>query len=147
MRIVQKRMPGRRLGVYAAGLALLLLAVLGAAGCAQSTAPSSVSLTMADNGRTVTVQPGGKVLLTLAENQTTGYSWAIAQIDETVLGLTSSTYTIFTASPSVVGEGGIHTFTFTAKQAGTSPLALRECYPWACASSIIAHFAVTIQVM
>jgi inhibitor of cysteine peptidase len=151
LRIVQKRATGRASGLCAAGLALLLLAVLGAGGCTQSTTPNSVTpnsvtLTRADNGRTVTVQSGGKVLLTLEENQTTGYRWAIAQLNETVLGLTNSTYTIFSASPSVVGEGGVHTFAFKAKQAGTSPLVLRECYPWACASSIIASFAVTIQV-
>jgi inhibitor of cysteine peptidase len=131
-------------------LALLLLALLGTAGCASSTAPRSVTLTMADNGQTVTVQSGGEVLLTLVENPTSGYTWAIAQINETVLGLTSSTYTAPTFSSGVTpptGEGGTHTFLFTAKRAGTSPLALRACHAWECTSSIVERFAVTIQVV
>jgi inhibitor of cysteine peptidase len=128
-------------------LLLAILAALGVAGCAQSTSPSSITLTQANNGQTVTVHRGGTVLLTLEENPTTGYTWAIDQLNQTILGLTSSTYAVSSSSPGLVGEGGTHTFTFTAKQAGTSPLDLDQCHAWECASSIIGRFAATIHVM
>jgi predicted secreted protein len=44
------------------------------------------------------------------------------------------------------GSGGVHTFTFTAKHAGTSPLSLKAWRSWEGDSSVVARFSVTVQV-
>src|SRR5438094_7726240 len=72
----------------AAGLALTLLFFGTAAarrGAAQPPASASVTVTETQNGKTVTVRPGGTLFVRLEANRTTGYSWTAQGLDAKVL--------------------------------------------------------------
>ena len=100
-------------------------------------------LTKDDDGKTVSVTQGDEVVISLDENPTTGYVWAIDKIDDTILALKSSDYS---ADAPIPGSGGTRTLTFTTKQAGTSPLQLKDWRSWEGDTSVIGRFGVTITV-
>ena len=121
------------------GLCLLLLA-----GCANQSGDNQTTLTSADQGKTITVHAGDKVIIQLDENPTTGYTWAVASTDTQILKLQDSGYT---ATPTGrVGSGGTRIFTFIAQKSGTTPLQLKYWRSFEGDRSIVQHFAVTIQV-
>ena len=106
---------------------------------------STISLTQADKGKTVTVHTGDEIVINLAENPTTGYRWAVDQTDATALTSQNPT---FSATPGgAIGGGGTRTFTFTAKQHGTVHLQLKLLRAWQGDSSIIDRFDVTIEIL
>ena len=80
------------------------------------------SLTEADNERTVDLRVGESVRLTLSENATTGYRWAIDRLDRDLVEEAGSE-----AHPSrgPMGSAGQVSFDFRAKQAGSSEIALK----------------------
>ena len=105
---------------------------------------SSISLTEADKDTAIDVAQGSEVVIRLAENPTTGYVWALAQPDDTVLPLQSSD---FSPTPgAAVGAGGTRTFTFTANQPGTAHLQLKLWREWQGDPSTIERYDVDIQV-
>lgn len=125
------------------GLALLVLLSCGATTTGGNTM-STVTLTQADKGKSVTVHTGDQIVITLQENPTTGYRWAIDQTDATVLTAQNPS---FSPTPGgAIGAGGTRTFTFTAKTPGTVHLQFKLLRAWQGDSSIIDRFDVTIQV-
>ncbi len=105
---------------------------------------SNITLTNADNGKTIQVQVGTEIMINLKENPTTGYRWAVDQTDDKVLPLQSSNYAITPGGG--VGGGGTRTFTFITKQPGTVHLRLKQWRDFIGDSSIINRYNVTIQV-
>jgi inhibitor of cysteine peptidase len=100
-------------------------------------------LTQADNGRTIEAQPGARIVVTLPENPTTGYSWAMDGEGE-ALPLVSSEYA---ATPAAgVGGGGKRTLVFEAKTPGTASLRLKRWREWEGEASVRERYAVTVQV-
>jgi inhibitor of cysteine peptidase len=105
---------------------------------------TTIRLTQADKGKSITAHSGDEVIITLPENPTTGYRWAIDQTDATILEAQGSTFSSMPGGG--VGNGGTRTFTFTARQPGTAHLQLKLLRAWQGDSSIIDRFDVTIQV-
>jgi inhibitor of cysteine peptidase len=95
------------------------------------------SLTEADNERTVELRVGEGVRLTLPENATTGYRWAIDRLDRDVVEEAGSE-----AHPSggAIGSAGQVTFDFTAKKAGSSEIALKYWRHFEGEGSIVKRF-------
>ena len=130
--------------------AILLLHVSGAvaAGTGKAQVKTQVkvhamqSLTEADNERTVDLRVGESVRLTLPENATTGYRWAIDRIDRDVVEEAGSE-----AHPSrgAIGSGGNVTFDFTAKKAGSGEVALKYWRHFEGDRSIAKRFSVRIN--
>lgn len=79
-------------------------------------------LTKADNGKTVTVNNGDRIELTLDCNPTTGYTWEITAINTAVLKQVNSVN--FKPSSTATGAGGTCTFAFDAIATGASALNL-----------------------
>lgn len=135
---------GRAWGVQAARVAFpvvfLVLCLLGLGACGGG----SVHLDSSDNGKTVSVQKGDEVVITLDENPTTGYVWAIDKTDDQILALKSSDYS--GSGLPVAGAGGTRTFTFTTKHTGTATLALKDWRSWEGDKSTVGRFSVAIQV-
>ena len=105
---------------------------------------SQVTLTQADNGKSVQVKPGDLIVIHIDENPTTGYRWAIDQVDSQVMSLVNSEYA---QSPGTgIGGGGQRTFTFKAERAGHSPIRLKLWRDFQGDNSIIQRFDLTIQV-
>ena len=137
--------------------ALLVLLVL-AAGCASSGAASpdaetdrggeqTIVLGAEDNGSQVELNSGQVLEVTLASNPTTGYSWQVSEVDETVL--TQVGEVEFQQAPAegepVTGAGGIETFRF-ASSTGETTLTLVYHRPWEKDVEPLETFAVQVVV-
>jgi len=105
---------------------------------------SVITLTQADQGKSVTLQPGQTLVVELPENPTTGFRWAIARNDDATLALRDSDYA--QAVGAGIGGGGRRTFTFVAQKPGTVNLQLKLWREWEGDSSVIERFDATIDV-
>ncbi len=125
-------------------LAVVFVAVGAGIGMVMLRQPEQLTLTEADNGKTVQARAGDHILLKLSANASTGFSWAIDKTDPTILALQDERYT---SSPGgAIGSGGTTVFTFLAKRAGTVHLQLKYWRSWEGDSSIVKRYDVTIQV-
>ncbi|MGA7937919.1 MAG: protease inhibitor I42 family protein [Kovacikia sp.] len=105
---------------------------------------STLSLNQTDAGKTLQVPAGEIVLITLSENPTTGYRWALEPMEQPVLELQASDYV--TASGAGIGGGGQRVFKFRTKASGTVNLQLKEWRDWEGEQSTLNRFSVTIKV-
>jgi inhibitor of cysteine peptidase len=110
----------------------------------ESKTVSQLTITQADRGKTFTVRRGDAIAIELAENPTTGYTWAIARIDANLIELQNSEFTL--PPNASVGSGGERSFTFKTKATGTARLELKEWRHWEGDRSIIRRFNVTLQI-
>jgi inhibitor of cysteine peptidase len=121
--------------------AILALHVSGAVAAESGKVQEKVhvmqSLTEADNERTVDLRVGESVRLTLPENATTGYRWAIDRLDRDVVEEAGSE-----AHPSggAIGSAGQVSFDFRAKQAGSGEVALKYWRHFEGDRSIVKRF-------
>ena len=104
--------------------ALLLAACEGAPG------PAPLELTGVDSGRTVAVQPGQRVRITLESNASTGYRWRLTVPDSVVLKLVSREYVEPETSTTVVGAPGSEIWQFEAAARGVTSLELSYLRPF-----------------
>ncbi len=103
---------------------------------------SAVNLTKDDDGRTVKVDVGQDVVISLPQNGSTGYSWMIKTND-----LGDPQRNDVGGDPSQPGSGGDVTFTFSTAGAGglhTIELILQR--PWAETTPPADHFSVTLDI-
>ncbi|MBF2079466.1 MAG: protease inhibitor I42 family protein [Synechococcales cyanobacterium T60_A2020_003] len=105
---------------------------------------SEITLTQADNGRTIDIWVGDRLDVNLRENPTTGFQWGIDQNNDEVLRVEGAEYISPTTSP--IGGAGQRTFTFIGQQSGTAELRLKLWREWQGESSVVERFTVTIQV-
>ncbi len=126
-------------------LSVLLLFLLSACGGGGATGPENVYIAdEADNGQTVTMAVGDMLQLMLAENPTTGYTWAIVTNDEAVLA--PSGEPAYEVESDAIGAGGTKTFMFQAVAPGTSLLQLVNARQWETAVEPAETFQLTVQV-
>jgi inhibitor of cysteine peptidase len=103
----------------------------------------TITLTRADDGRTVDLRPGDVVVIHLEENPTTGYQWTVQPGGHQVMALESSDYV---RSPGAgVGGGGERVLTFKAVEAGTEAVGLQLSRGWQSQNAIPETFAVTFR--
>ena len=102
-----------------------------------------VSLVETDNGRTIDVHPGETVQVTLPENATTGYRWAIDHYDQDSIEAVS-------AEPhypaKAVGAGREVAFSFRAKKSGTGEIVLKHWRQWEGDASVTDRFRLRLHV-
>jgi predicted secreted protein len=104
-----------------------VLVITVSSGCSSNPStpapPTTLNLTEADAGKTVTIADKGEVTITLAGNATTGYAWTLLSGNESVLS--SGGEPVYTAPQSMlVGAAGTFTFKFQAVAVGTVVLKL-----------------------
>jgi inhibitor of cysteine peptidase len=104
----------------------------------------SLTLTHADQGKSLTVSPGDTVSLTLDEAPTTGYRWDIERSNAEILEVLDSTYR--QPGQSAVGGSGEHSWTFKAKREGSVQLVLKRWRSFEGDTSVVERFDVTIRV-
>lgn len=106
--------------------------------------PKTVELSKADNGKTIELQNGDILMLTLVGNPTTGFTWeAQPPLDNTVIK--SSGDPKYQADSNLAGSGGKLTFTYQAVKAGQVNLSLVYHRPWESVAPADT-FLVTINV-
>jgi inhibitor of cysteine peptidase len=123
---------------YGMWVVLLLGMVLVLAGCGPATnlpagvTSGEVSLSEKDGGGQVEVRVGQVLVLTLESNPTTGYSWEIVEVNDSVLRRAGEPE--FKAAseqdPAPLGAGGVEVFRFEAVGAGETRLELVYHRPW-----------------
>jgi inhibitor of cysteine peptidase len=74
------------------------------------------------NGKTVRLHPGDKLVVSLAANPSTGYSWHVLRLSRSLVKLTGTRY--IPRRPVRPGSGGTYVLTFRAVGAGTTRLKL-----------------------
>ncbi len=104
---------------------------------------STITLTRADDGRTVEVRAGATIMVRLEENPTTGYRWAPELTGDEVVALEASDYV---PPGPAVGGGGERVFTFKAKKSGNATVRLKLGREWEGEGSITQTFTVTLRV-
>lgn len=110
-------------------------------------APAEVQLTKADNGKTVTVALNGTVIVALASNPSTGYSWAVVATEPANLELDGEpTYVPPGSTTPVVGAAGTEVFTFKAIETGTSKLSMAYARSFETGVAPEETFEVTVKV-
>jgi len=102
------------------------------------------TLTQADNNKSFEMHLGDIIVLTLEENPTTGFRWAIDKMNESILKLLSSDYA--SAGGGGIGGGGERKLTFKANQSGTTPISLKLWREWEGDTSISNRYQVNVSV-
>jgi inhibitor of cysteine peptidase len=123
--------------------AILLLQAGGVVAAETRKVQVMQSLTEADNERTVDLRVGESVRLTLPENATTGYRWAIDRLDRDVVEEAGSEPH---PSRGAIGSGGNVTFDFTAKKAGSGEVALKYWRHFEGDGSVVKRFSFRLNV-
>lgn len=100
------------------------------------------SLTEADNGRTVDLRVGDSIRLSLSENATTGYRWAIERLDRDVVEEIGSQPH---PSRGAIGASSNVTFDFMTKKAGSGEVALKYWRHFEGDGSIVKRFRLRLN--
>ncbi len=102
-------------------------------------------LTRADHNRIAEVRVGERIAVRLAENPTTGFTWAIDETNRRLLTLDGSDY----LAPDVgfIGAKGQRTFQFTARQPGEMTLQFKYWRVWEGDGSVTDRFAVILHIV
>ncbi len=125
---------------------LITLAAAACGGGGGGAGPENVYIADEDdNGQSVTMSVGDMLQLMLAENPTTGYTWAIVTNDEDVLA--PSGEPAYEVESSAIGAGGTKTFMFQAVAPGTSVLQMINAMQWETPVVPAETFELTIQVV
>lgn len=122
------------------GIALLLPALL--AGCAAAPQPvGPLVVSDAQNGGSVALGPTQQLVLRLAANASTGYSWAVMQSAN--LKLVSQDYAWQGGPP---GSGGVQQYVFVPAGTGPGRLALVYRRPWEKEAAPARSFALGVVI-
>jgi inhibitor of cysteine peptidase len=103
-----------------------------------------VVVTSEDNGTTMRMIPDAQVLVVLDSNATTGYEWAIDELDTDVVEFLGSEYVAPTNG--AVGQGGTQELEFRALAEGTTTLRLKYWRSWEGDASIVDRWEMTFEV-
>jgi len=108
---------------------------------------AAITLTKADNGKTVNATVGQTIVVKLKGNVTTGYSWAVTKAGgPAVQQVGKIAYTTDAAPKGMVGVGGMFTATFKAVQVGTATIELQYRRPWEKDKPAAETFKATVVV-
>jgi inhibitor of cysteine peptidase len=110
---------------------------------AEKALKTMLSLVETDNDRTVDIRVGETVRVTLPENATTGYRWAVDRYDEECIEA-PTTEPHYPAK--AIGSGGEVAFTFQGKKVGTGEIVLKYWRHWEGDSSITTRFRLRLHV-
>jgi inhibitor of cysteine peptidase len=85
----------------------------------ETTVPTSLTLTEADDGGSFEIQAGGTIALSLHANPSTGFAWEMDDPDPEASLLEQVGEPVFISDdPDAAGAGGIMTYTFRAVDRG-----------------------------
>jgi len=83
-----------------------------------------------DSGTHQTVRAGQRVVISLAENPTTGYSWQFFITPAKQNTITDTAETYIAPDTSLLGAGGMKEYSFTAAQEGRVTVTGYYFRPW-----------------
>ena len=102
-----------------------------------------VTIRDSDSGKTITVPIGGKLIVRLASNPTTGYQWQISSLDQEYLKpVGEPAYEL--PKTERIGSGGTQIFTFMTLKPGKTILVLNYERSWE--KIPVKNFTVAVQI-
>jgi len=103
-----------------------------------------MTLTDADDGKSVTLKAGETIAVTLPENATTGYRWAVDSVDAALVTVRDpeASYPV-----GAVGSGGLVTWTFVAKAPGITTVTLKRWRHWEGDTSVVQRFRFQLSIV
>lgn len=110
---------------------------------AEKAPKMTLSLGENDNDRTVDIHLGETVKVTLPENATTGYRWAIDRSDEEFIEALA-TEPHYTAKG--IGSGGEVAFIFQGKKIGPAEIVLKHWRQWEGDKSVTSRFRLRFHI-
>lgn len=116
-----------------------------AAAAKSPAAGPTTTLTERDTGKSIEISIGQTVLVRLASNPTTGYSWSMHG-NPAPLEFVKSDYNADPQGKHRVGASGVQTVQLMAKSAGKAELKLEYKRPWEKDAPPTKTFAATIVV-
>ncbi len=123
-------------------VSVVLLHLTGAVVAETGKANSMQALTELDNDRTVDLKVGDTLRITLPENATTGYRWAIDRLDEAIIEAVGSEANY---AGGAVGSAGEAAFIFKVKKPGRGEIALKYWRHFEGDKSVIKRFRVQLN--
>jgi predicted secreted protein len=90
----------------------------------------AVTLAEGDSGKVIDVRPGERVIVRLASNRSTGYSWALLTSGSDALTRLASEYTQVADAEGKPGAPGVESWYFQAKGSGRQELRFEYRRPW-----------------
>ena len=122
-------------------LGVLFVILLVSGGCSVA----EVQLDANSNGTQQELARGQTITVALDSNPTTGYSWAVSDVDQNVLRqLGDPSYQ--SSNTNLVGSGGVQSFRFEAANAGMTTLKLVYRRPWETNVAPIKTYTVQVAV-
>lgn len=114
---------------------------------ARPAPPPAIRLGETDDGKTVSARVGQQIVVSLAGNPTTGYSWALAALEgDAVRQVGKIAYRQRPTGRPMVGVGGTFTATFQAAKVGKATIRLAYRRPWEKGKAPVKTFALTVEV-
>jgi len=104
----------------------------------------TISMGEVENGKTVEMNAGDMLKISLAGNPTTGYNWYVSSVDTQVL--TQVGDPSFVASSNAMGAGGLVTLTFQAPIAGQTSLQLEYKRAWETGVNPLQTYSLMVVV-
>ncbi len=123
---------------------ILLLASL--LGLLAACGPKQSNLTESNDGQTSTIKVGGKVVVELDANPSTGYTWEVAELDTSILKQVGETEYKSSSPNPMPGSGGTQTLRFEAVGPGTTTVKLVYHRPWETNVAPIKTFTINVTV-
>jgi len=96
-----------------------------------------------DRGKLISIKKNDDLVITLPENPTTGYRWAV-QLSGDILQIKEPP--VYLSVGEAVGSGGTRMFSFAANGAGDSELTFKLHRPWERESSSSSDMKLRIHV-
>jgi len=121
-------------------IGIVILAALALSACSTK----NLKIGSESNGKTITINQGTSLILTIEGNPTTGYAWAVTDVDQKILS--SMGEPGFKTDSKLVGSGGVYTFKFKAETPGTTTLALDYFRSFEPENPPLETFSVTVIV-
>jgi inhibitor of cysteine peptidase len=126
-------------------IAITIFVLLIACGILFGCSPRhTISIGEAENGKTVEINAGDMLKISLAGNPTTGYNWYVSSVDTQVLAQVGDPS--FVASSNAMGAGGIITLTFQAPIVGQTSLQLQYKRAWETGVAPLQTYSLMVVV-
>ena len=104
-----------------------------------------VHLTIKDDGSAMEIAIGTIVIISLEGNPSTGFSWTIDSIDQTILKNIQSNFD--SASGASIGSNGKFIFRFQCLKKGDGKISLKYWRHWEGDTSVTKRFEVKVKAV
>ena len=130
--------------MYSIAVLLVALGLLAGCGSSSSEEIKEVTVDMEDNGRQIILVRGQTLVVSLDAQPSTGYTWEVTEVDETILRQEGDPE--FQPTSGGIGAPGVQIFRFKAITGGETDLRMIYHQPWVEGVEPLETFSVHVIV-